>query len=231
MRADRRSFIAGAMALCCTVGETAAAAGGAATGMRRFELMRGDTRIGRQSVAVARNGSEVSVEVHVDIAVRIVGVPVYRYTLSSSEIWDGGRLMKLDAATNDNGSREFASATRGPNGAELQGSAYSGAIAGNPGTTTYWSPAFLKRPVWISTQDGKPLSVTARRRGVEGFATPSGVVEATRWHVGGDLADLDLFYDRSGEWIGSECSARGETVRIVTLDVDASLAPLWVDAS
>jgi len=163
--------------------------------------------------------------------VRIVGVPVYRYALSSSEVWDGGRLMELDAATDDNGSHKSAAATRGPNGLSIKGSAYSGVIGGNPGTTTYWSPAFLKRPVWISTQDGQPLSVTVRSGRIERFSAPSGAVEATRWQIGGGLADLDLFYDRSGEWLGSEFQARGETVRMVTLDVDASLSPLWIDAA
>jgi hypothetical protein len=231
VQANRRSFVAGALAACAVVGKTAAAASGAATGTRRFDLVRGGTRIGRQSVTVSRSGSQVTVEVGVDIAVRIVGVPVYRYTLSSSEVWDGGRLMELDAVTDDNGSREFAAATRVPNGLAIKGSAYSGVIGGNPGTTTYWSPAFLKRPVWISTQDGQPLSVTARSGRIERFPTPSGAVDTTRWQIGGDLADLDLFYDRSGEWLGSEFQARGETVRMVTLDVDALLSPLWVDAA
>ena len=231
MQANRRSFVAGALAACALVGKTAAETSGAATGTRRFELFRGDTPIGQQSVTVSRSGAQVTVEVDVDITVRIVGVPVYRYTLSSSEVWDGGRLMKLDAVTEDNGSRGFAAAARGANGLAIKGSAYSGMVGGNPGTTTYWSPAFLKRPVWISTQDGQPLSVTVRSGRIERFPTPSGAVDATRWQIGGDLADLDLFYDRSGEWIGSEFQARGEIVRIVTLDVDASLSPLWVDAA
>jgi len=231
MQANRRSFVAGALAACGVLGKTAAAASEAATATRRFDLIRGDTRIGRQSVTVSRSGSQVTVEVDVEIAVRLVGVPVYRYTLSSSEVWDDGRLMKLDAVTDDNGSRAFAAATQGPNGLAMKGSAYSGVIGGNPGTTTYWSPAFLKRPVWISTQDGQPLSVTARSGRTERFPTPRGAVDATRWQIGGDLADLDLFYDRSGEWIGSEFQARSETVRIVALDVDASLSPLWVDAA
>ena len=48
MQANRRSFLAGALAACGVVGKTAAAASGAATGTRRFDLVRGDTRIGRR---------------------------------------------------------------------------------------------------------------------------------------------------------------------------------------
>lgn len=231
MQANRRSFLGGALAACVVTARAAEAASATATATRRFDLFRGEARIGRQSVAVARSGSQVTVEVDIDISVRIVGVPIYRYTLASSEVWDGGRLMRLDAVTNDNGSRQVAAARRESGRLAIEGSGYSGALGGNPGTTTYWSPAFLKRPVWISTQDAKPLSVTARSGGADRFPVPGGAVNATRWRIGGDLTDLDLFYDWSGEWIGSEFQARGETVRIATLDIDAELAPLWVDAA
>jgi hypothetical protein len=230
MQVSRRSFVAGALAAGVVVGSTAAPAR-EATGTRRFELFRDGSRIGQQSVTVARSGAQVTVEVDIDIAVRIVGVPVYRYTLSSSEVWDGGRLTRLDAVTDNNGSREFVAAARGSNGLAVKGSGYSGVVDGNPGTTTYWSPAFLKRPVWISTQDGRPLAVTARSGGVERFPTPAGELSATRWQIGGDLTDLDLFYDRAGEWIGSEFRVEGDTIRIETLDAGAELAPLWIDAA
>ena len=181
MQLDRRLFCSGAAAACVLAGETRAVAAAAATATRRFDLVRAGKRLGRQTVSVSRSGSQVTVKVNVDITARIVGVPVYRYTLSSSELWDGGRLTKLEAVTDDNGSRHFASAKRGPNGLAIEGSVFTGTVRGNPGTTTYWSPAFLKRPVWISTQDGVPLSVTARSGGVESFTTPGGAVKATRW--------------------------------------------------
>jgi hypothetical protein len=231
MQANRRSFFAGALAACVVIKKTANAASEAATGTRRFDFYRSVTRIGRQSVAVSRSGSQVTIEVDVGIVVEMVGPARLPQHATGLRGLVDGKATKPDAVTDDNGSREFAAATRGPNGLAIKGSAYSGVIGGNPGTTTYWSPAFLKRPVWISTQDGQPLSVTARSGRIERFPTPSGAVDTTRWQIGGDLADLDLFYDRSGEWLGPEFQARGETVRMVTLDVDASLSPLWVDAA
>lgn len=229
MQANRRSFVAGALAACMVAGGAGAPARGATQAIRRYELFRGADPIGRQTVTVSRSESRVTVDVEVEIAVRIVGVPVYRYRLSSREVWDGGRLTALEATTDDNGSPQSASATRGPNGLAVKGSGYSGIVDGNPGTTTYWTPAFLQRPVWISTQDGQPLAVSPRRGGAEAFATPGGEVRATRWRVGGDLAELNLFYDGSGEWVGSEFQARGDTVRIAVLDPGTALAPFWVD--
>jgi hypothetical protein len=201
----------------------------AATGTRRLELYRGSSRIGEKQVSVRRDGDTVTVTTDIAIAVRILGLTAYRYALESREVWANGRLMQLDARTNDDGTEHFARAERSGDGLAIEGSEYSGTVAGNPATTTYWSPAFLERPVWISTQDGRPWQVRAEAVGTEPFPTASGSVQATRWRVGGGLA-LDLFYDGAGEWVGTEFDARGETARFVLASRGAALRPLWGNA-
>ncbi len=49
-------------------------------------------------MTVAREGALVRVETRIDIAARIFGIPVYRYRLSSSEVWEGGALRSLTCA-------------------------------------------------------------------------------------------------------------------------------------
>jgi hypothetical protein len=202
----------------------------ASVGQRRFALYRGDSRIGTQTIAVRRAGEAVEVAVDVDIEVRVLGISAYRYTLQSDEIWQDGALLRLVAQCNDNGEANFVRAER--NGAELvvEGSKYSGRVGGTPATTTYWSPAFLERQVWISTQDGRPWRVSASRSDTVSYPTAAGDVTATRWRIGGELAGLDLFYDAAGEWVGSEFEARGETARFVVETRGAALSPLWTAA-
>ena len=89
MQANRRVFVAGALAACVVVIRPRAAANGAATGTRRFGLIRGGTRHRSTERDCLARRSQVTVEADVNISVRIVGVPVYRYALSSSEVWDG----------------------------------------------------------------------------------------------------------------------------------------------
>jgi hypothetical protein len=201
----------------------------AATGTRRLELYRGSSRIGDKQITVRRDGDTVTVTTDIAIAVRVLGLTAYRYTLESREVWENGRLASLDARTNDDGTAHFARAERSGDGLAIEGSEYSGTVAGNPATTTYWSPAFLERPVWISTQDGRPWQVRAQAVGMEPFPTAAGSVNATRWRVRGGL-ELDLFYDGAGEWVGTEFDARGETARFVLASRGAALRPLWGNA-
>jgi hypothetical protein len=225
MRLTRREAILGGAAAVTL----AALPVSAATGTRRLELYRGNSRIGEKQITVRRDGDTVAVTTDIAIAVRVLGLTVYRYTLESREVWENGQLARLDARTNDDGAAHFARAARSGDGLAIEGSEYRGTVAGNPATTTYWSSAFLERPVWISTQDGRPWRVRAQAVGTEPFPTAGGSVNATRWHVRGDL-DLDLFYDGAGEWVGTEFDARGETARFVLASRGAALRPLWGNA-
>lgn len=217
------------------IGAAAAAALGtlpahAATGTRRLDLFRQDSRIGDKSVSVRRDGNRVEVETSIAIQVRLLGITAYRYTLQARETWVGGQLQTLRAETNDNGTAHFARADRRGGVLRVEGSEFAGDVGGLPATTSYWSPAFLERPVWISTQDGRLLNVRAANRGRVAFPTAGGTVPATRWEISGDLTGLMLFYDAAGEWVGTEFPARGATARFVTTARGPALTPLWVGA-
>lgn len=202
----------------------------ASTGTRRLELFRDRARIGEKSVSVARDGNRVDVETSIAIEVRLLGITAYRYSLSARESWVGGQLQTLRAETNDNGTAHFARGERRGGVLRVDGSEFSGEVGGRPATTSYWSPAFLERPVWISTQDGRLLNVRVANRGSTTFPTASGDVPATRWEISGDLTGLMLYYDAAGEWLGTEFPARGATARFVTTARGPALTPLWVNA-
>lgn len=202
----------------------------AAVGTRQLELYRGDSRIGEQGLRVERNGPDVDVTVSIDIDVRVIGLPVYRYVLDARERWSNGALVSLTAKTNDDGTAHFVEARRTETGIEVAGSAYTGTVGGLPATTSYWSPAFLERPVWISTQDGRPLEIRASNLGQVEFPGTGGAVTATRWQITGEIEGLELFYDTAGEWIGSQFNVSGETLRLVASGRGGALTPLWVQA-
>lgn len=224
---SRRAALIGAAALGLAVGTSPARA---ASGSRDLVLFRGDTEIGAKSVSVLREGDTVSVETRIDIAARLFGFPVYRYRLSAREVWERGLLQSLRAQTDDNGTAYAANADRSAEALIVEGTEYSGPAPSAAATTSYWSPAFLDRQVWISTQDGRLLSVTAANLGRVQYPAAGGTVEATRWRIGGDLSDLYLYYDGAGEWVGTEFTARGETARFITASRGGPLTPLWVNA-
>ncbi|MGR3782272.1 MAG: DUF6134 family protein, partial [Albimonas sp.] len=199
----RRAVLAGGLAggLVAALPRTALAAGGA----RRFAVLRDGDPIGEQVTSVARDGEALEVSVRVRILVKVLGIGAYRYELDSRERWEGGALVSLDGETNDDGERQVARVRR-EGGRLVSSGSWSGEIPEGAATTTYWTPEFLERGTWISTQTGRPLAVSVAQAGSAEIPGPDGPLTARRWQVSGDI-DLALFYDDRGEWMGSAFDA------------------------
>lgn len=217
---DRRSFLIG-LGAATALPRTAWAE--AARG-RRFDIQRGDSDIGAQTLSVRRNGAETIADTRIDIAVKMLGITVYRFALESREVWRGGRLIALNATCNDDGKDDYVRAQAVEGGLLVDGSGHQGLIDGAAAPTSYWSPTFLTRPTWISTQTGAPLAVRCTDAGEETIATGAGPARARRWRVSGDL-DLSLFY-AGDEWAGTAFAAKGEEARIAPVALSPAISQL-----
>ncbi|MEO1539673.1 MAG: DUF6134 family protein [Pseudomonadota bacterium] len=201
----------------------------AETARRTFRIVRGGSNIGEQTITVEKTGERLRVAIDIEIAVKLLGITAYRYEMSNVETWSNGAVQTISARTRDNGKDAYVEAERTVAGLNVRGSGYTGTVRGDIATTTYWTTAFLKRPVWISTQDGAPFDITARQAGPFQFPTTSGSVSATQWQTSGDL-ELALFYDAQGEWVGSEFDAQGTAARFISTGTSDRLSALWSNA-
>ena len=191
---------------------------------RRFDILRGDSDIGLQTLSVRRDGDQTFADTRIDIAVKVLGITVYRYALQSREVWRAGRLMSLDATCNDDGKDDYVRALAVEGGLMVDGSGHQGLIDGAAAPTSYWSPTFLTRPTWISTQTGAPLAVRCTDAGEETITTGAGPARARRWRVEGDLS-LSLFY-AGDEWAGTAFAAKGEEARISPVAMGPAISQL-----
>lgn len=197
--------------------------------MRRFDVIRGDSNIGEHVTTVTALGdAKVRVDVSVKLAVKILGITAYRYEMQVEERWTAGRLDRLVSETNDDGTVERADVRR-ENGMLISSGTWSGEIGQNAATTTYWSPEFLGRPTWISTQTGRPLDVTLTRAGEEEIEGLGRRFTAKRWKSTGDLP-VTLYYDDRDEWMGNAFDAGGTEARFRASTETGPLAPLWAAA-
>ena len=156
------------------------------------------------------------IDIDIDIAVKFLGFTAYRYTLTNREVWTGGRIESVDSEANDDGSRGHAHIRGSAEALEVDGSEFSGTAPRSAATTSYYTPAFLDRRPWISTQSGKLLDIRTERR------------QGSRWLVRGDL-ETALVYE-NGEWVSSEFTARGARVTYQTTESTGQIAPLWEQA-
>lgn len=223
MHLSRRNFLV-------TSGAALAAPGAlwaAGSARRDFIITLGRRQIGASTIALRRQGAQITADISAHLDISILGLLSFSYDLRAREMWANGRLQSLEAQTDNDGSLETVRATATSDGVQVHGTAFSGLVRGNPATTSFFAADFLTRPQWISTQDGNPLSIRAGNSGTIAVETPGGSVNANRYIVSGDM-DIELYYTAQGEWIGSQRSIAGQRVKFLATDVSASLMSVWL---
>ena len=196
---------------------------------REFSVSRGTSNAGRQKITLTRKGDLVTVDLETRLKVSLLGIPVFRYSLNSSEVWEGGILQSISGKTDDNGKSDFVEARRTGAGLEVKGSDYSGVVKGNIASTSFFTTSLLDRSTWVSTQGGKPIAVKVTKKGRATLGLPGGNVPCTHYHFGGKLKiPIDAYFDDKGDLAGYMFDARGERARVLANSMTPDLKSIWI---
>lgn len=223
----RRGVLAG-LAAAAPAAIWSAPAWSADRAQRRFAILRDGSDIGWHATDLRRAGGDLQLAVDVEIQVKILGVTVYRYEMTNREIWRDGALISGDSTINDDGEAKRVKISRDGGGLVVDSSFGAGAAPGDAATTVYFTPDFIGRSDWISTDSGEVYAMRYGERGEAQVATATGstpcrVVNATN---GSDF-DVDLSYDQRGEWASVSFDAQGEKAVYVADNLDGDFASLW----
>lgn len=222
---NRRETIAG-IGAAAAAGFSSVLPVSAGTSERIFELRRKGVRMGQQSISVSVTGNGVVADIEVDIVARLLSIPVWRYSLRARELWRGGKLQKLTSKTNDDGRADFVNAEAVSGGVAIEGSRFKGTVEGLPATSTYWTRAFMDRPVWINAQHGKPKNIRPQRAGRVLFPSAYGPLECEKWNAH-RLLNLEVFFDAKNECVGAQFDGAGATVSAIVTQMGGPVSALW----
>ena len=164
-----------------------------------FEVFRNGRSIGSHVLTFEQSGDGLTVRVSVDLAVRMLGLVVYRYTTRATETWRAGVLMEAQAETNDDYGRYAMAAKRQNGRMVVEGTASPTYTAPeNSLVSSHWNPAQLRAPM-ISLQDGKLLEFAIAPKGRSTIAARGTQLEAEHFALSGPHS-LELWYDRNRVW-------------------------------
>ncbi len=197
----------------------------AETGGRRFSVLRDGDDMGFQTNRVTRRGDVIVHECQARLKVKVLGITAYRYELDYVEEWRGGELKMMSSKCHDDGDDDFAEVRRVGDQLEIEGSGYQGMCPPDVATSSYWSYDFMKRPVWISTQTGALLNMSARNSGAAEIKGPNGPASVERWTITGGY-DANVFY-KDRDWVAISFDAGGEEAVYVPDSMNAQFMPVW----
>jgi hypothetical protein len=149
-----------AAALAAVVGAGPAAAAAQTYEYRVLHPTYGDIGSYTNIVDQAGDGTEVRSELR--IAVRVLGIVVYRQEASRTERWQGDKLASFDGVTVTNGNKLAVHGEAGEGGFAVTTPSGTVVAPANVHPSNPWSAMVLKTNLMMSTKSGKliPVSVS-----------------------------------------------------------------------
>lgn len=224
---DRRLFLAGAVSSAAILSGTPSFSANG-TVSREFSATRGSFNVGRQKITLNRQGDVVTIDLQTRLQAKILGISIYKYSLDSREIWEGGVLQSISGNTTENKKKDFVKAQRSGSALRVNGSGFSGDVKGNVTTSSFFTTDLLNRNTWVSTQNGKPLKVAVSKRGRATLPLSSGNIACTHYHFAGQLKiPVDAYFDQNGDLAGYMFDAKGERARVLATSTNQKLRSVW----
>lgn len=191
-----------------------------------FHVILNDDIVGYSNLThkKLKNGLEIAVDV--EIVPKFLGLKFMKYTLNNREVWKNKELISIDASSSWFGKKYYVKGQREDGGFKVQGSAFSGIIKDKFATTSYFTPEFLKRGIWLSTQDGTPLEIKTRRLKNKKILFNDNSYSVREWEISGDL-ELTLQYDEQNNWVGSSFTVGNYPASFTLNDRKNNIHKLW----
>lgn len=188
-----------------------------------FDVYRNGQPIGQHTLVFQQIGTNRTVTIAVDLAVKALGVIAYRYQHNSKEVWSDNALQALEARTDDNGQKYSVSVKRGNDGLTVERQSPAATVAAaatsdqglQPSTfarevlpanllpTTHWNVSQVGQSTLLNTQYGTKSKTQVATLGREPVKLANGtVVQATRYRYTGDIR-MDQWFDDRGRWVKS----------------------------
>lgn len=186
-----------------------------------FDVYRKGSLIGTSDIRFRAEAEGFTATTVMELAVKLAFITVFRFRQEARELWQGGRLVRSDVVTDDDGRVTHVEVR--PTGDELTVEGPRGIYRVPAGTMTdlgFWNPAIINARAIVDGQHGElmplrlipPVEETVTVAGRAMRATRYGFI-ATQTQEG-TAREGTVWYDRGGRWVRCELLTRGERLTL-----------------
>jgi hypothetical protein len=196
--------------LCGAASLLAAPAQAATPGTWTFRVLLGDSDIGEHRFVLHEQDGQRTMRIAAVFAVKLLGLTVYRYRHEATEQWAGNCLARLDAQTDDNGTRlQVAARPAGERRLQVESSQGSAELGPCVMSFAYWNPAMLQQSALLNSQTGKLEAVRIRALGETSIPVRGQAQPARHYAIEGLEQPIELWYSLQGEWLALQSTVAG----------------------
>lgn len=207
-----RDVLAGAAILGALAASSAAYAMPQAFEYRVLHHTYGDIGIYRNLIDQVGEDTEVRTELH--IAVKILGITVFRQEASRTEHWRLDRLVSFDGVTITNGTRVLVHGEARDGGFAVTTPAGTTVAPANVHPSNPWSAMVLKSDTVMSTRSGKVIKVAVSGGDVAAVTLAGANRRLHQYEIIGDKHDF-VWFDDNGLPVAFRIEENGATVDFV----------------
>ena len=171
-------------------------------GRLMFNVTRKGSQIGTHNLGFTESNGQLLVTIEIKTAVTVGPITVFRYEMSGTEMWEGGRFTALNTITNDDGEHHTLAIRRTGEQLVIETSNLpTRTESARASPLTHWSAAGLTGPL-ISPQDGRPMPGRVTPIGAETVQGADGrLIHVTGFDLAIKTPTQD-WYDANGLWAG-----------------------------
>lgn len=179
----------------------------------RFRALRRGSPIGEHRVTFRPDGTRLTVETRVEIAVTVLFFTAFRFRHEAEEVWQSDRLVSVRSTTDDDGTLRQVWGHEVRDGFRIVGD--DGPFLTSPHLLTsnaLWDARIVRETRLIDVQRGGEMGLVAKRLGDEQVDTPQGPVRASRHHMITPFYAASVFHDSDGRWVKGLLELKGELI-------------------
>lgn len=168
-----------------------------------FTVYRDDAPIGYHKFDFRPKGDKLEVEIDVDLEIKLMFVTAFKFTHVASEVWENGRLVRMESETDDDGDPYKVKVRRLGNGMLVEVNGERKLAPGDILPSNLWNRAILTEDKILHPIMGRvlPLEVTPLgRRDIEMGSGNS--ISADGFKIdGGGVFQRELWYSPDGRLV------------------------------
>jgi hypothetical protein len=140
--------------------------------------------------------------------VKFLFITAYRYAHDATERWQGECLTRIDASTNDNGTKKFVRGEPREGRFIVATGKSSASLESCVMTFAYWNPSILAAARLLNPQTGEYVAVQVMPMGADTVIARGVTQRADRYRLlgesSGEKMQIDLWYSTDKQWLALE---------------------------
>ena len=120
-----------------------------------FEIYRNNKLIGYHIFSFNKVDELLEVKSEIKFEIKKLGVLLYDYQVTGTEVYKDGNLIKFNSKTNQNGKSKYVNITTENGELVVDGSSYQGKAPTEYLIGTWWNHSLVKAPAQISAVSGR----------------------------------------------------------------------------